>query len=163
MKTLKLSAERARELLHYDPETGSLAWKISPSKKVRAGAVAGSIVDGYVAVGIDKVLHKGHRVAWLISNGSWPRGFIDHIDGVRSNNRLANLREATPLLNQQNHRRAQSNSSTGVMGVFPKGERFLTRIKVFGKAKHLGVYDTPEEAHQAYLTAKRQLHAGCTI
>lgn len=164
MNQSKLSAERARELLVYDPETGSLTWLVAVSKKIRPGMPAGCTIEGgYRRVRVDRVLYASHRVAWLMSTGAWPVGLIDHRDGDPSNNRLSNLRDASHELNQQNHRQASRRSSTGLLGAFPKRGRFLSSIKVSGVQKHLGLFDTAEEAHQAYLTAKRQLHAGCTI
>lgn len=163
MTTQTLSAERARELFSYDPETGALRWRVT-RRGVRAGRIAGHAApDGYILVRADQVLYKAHRIAWLIYFAEWPNGQIDHIDGNPGNNRLSNLRDVSPTVNQQNKRQATRQSSTGVLGVFPSRGRFISRIRDQGKPTHLGVFDTPEEAHQVYLHAKRALHVGCTI
>lgn len=164
MNKPKLGAERARELFSYDPETGELRWRVARGSRTFPGDLAGTIrPDGYVQVRVDGVFHLGHRLVWLILTGNWPVQFIDHINGSRRDNRRTNLRDVSRKCNQENHRRARAGSSTGVMGVNPSRGRFKARITVGGVESFLGRYATPEEAHQAYLTAKRQLHAGCTI
>lgn len=163
MNQPKLSAARARELLAYDPETGSLTWKVSRGG-VRAGAPAGCVNSrGYVYVRVDGTHELAHRVAWLLHTGLWPRQDIDHVNGSRADNRICNLRDCSHKLNVQNQRSARSHSAMGLLGVSPKGRRFRATICSEGRQRHLGTFATPEEAHQAYLTAKRQLHAGCTI
>lgn len=107
-----------------------------------------------------------HRLAWLIYYGTWPKDQIDHIDGDRSNNRIANLREATHDENCENQHRAQSdNYTTGLLGAsFDKRKRvFRASIMVKKVVYRLGTFKTAEEAHQAYLAAKRQLHAFNTL
>ncbi len=88
---------------------------------------------------------------------------MDHLNGDASDNRLANLRDVPQEVNQQNQRRANADSKTGLLGASPRGPRFQAAITTQGDRRYLGLFDTAEEAHQAYLTAKRQLHAGCTI
>lgn len=159
-----LSAERARELLSYNPETGDLRWRVAAAKKVYPGKLAGTAPGkGYRRIRIDKVLYCAHRIAWLIGTGNWPKEQVDHIDGNPSNNRLANLRDVSPRVNQQNRRRAEVVSTTGFLGVFPSRDKFVSRIRIEGVPTNLGTFNTPEEAHGAYLVAKREFHAGCTI
>lgn len=157
MNQSKLSAERARELLAYDPETGVLTWRVSKGR-----AKAGSRVQGR-QVEVDGSAYLGHRLCWLLHFGVWPTNLIDHINGDPSDNRLANLRDATRECNAENRRRARSGSKSGFLGVSPAGVKFQARIHARGRSVYLGVFSKPEEAHQAYLTAKRSLHAGCTI
>lgn len=86
-----LTVERLRELLDYDPETGVFRWK-EPRRKCRVGEVAGSLrKDGYVKIQVDGRFYQAHRLAWLCVYGVWPSA-IDHIDGNRANNAIANLR-----------------------------------------------------------------------
>lgn len=155
-----LTAEEARSRLAYEPETGRLIWK-KCRNSLRIGTEAKSLdVAGYVQVNICGTLVKGHRLAWLIHYGEWPSGDIDHINGVRNDNRVANLRVVTNAINCQNKR--ASKNKLGLMGVhFNKGYR--AKIQVDKKQIHLGRFDTPEKAHAAYLEAKRRLHVGCTI
>ena len=160
----ELTAELARELLSYDPATGQFLWKI-PGKGRQMHRQVGCISNrGYLRIVINRRTYPSHRIAWLISYGKWPADQIDHINCVKHDNRLANLREATSTTNGENQRRAQSDNKCGVLGVeaAPNG-KFRSRIKTGGRLIHLGSFATPEEAHQVYLQAKRRLHAGNTL
>ena len=158
-----VSAQRLREVLHYCPETGVFTWRVSTSN-VKGGDVAGyKRPDGRIDIRVLDGLHKAHRLAWLYVHGAWPAGQIDHIDGCPSNNALANLRDVSPSVNQQNQRRPRSHNTQGFLGVSRNGKGWMARIVVDGKVRHLGTFQTPESAHIAYLETKRRLHDGCTI
>lgn len=159
-----ISAERLRELIEYGPETGIFVWRVRRSG-VTAGAVAGSPHShGYQQIRVDGTIYLSHRLAWLHFYGVWPTGQIDHRDGDRANNRIANLRDVTRSVNGQNQRRAMStNKSCGLLGVNSHQGRWRARIRIDGKYRCLGLHDTPELAHDAYITAKRIYHEGCTI
>lgn len=158
MANTKLTPERLRQLLNYDPQTGVFTHACR-KKRVRLGSVAGTLeVKGYWKHRIDGETHRGHRLAWLYFYGEWPAGHIDHINGNRSDNRIANLRDVTALENRQNIRKA--NSATGFLGVYKLRDKFVALIGHQYKNIRLGAFDTAEEAHEAYLTAKRRLHAG---
>lgn len=151
-----LTAERARELLHYDPETGILRWRIRRGPK-RAGSIATrSTSAGYIRVGLDCRTYYAHRVMWLMQTGEWPDKEIDHINGVRTDNRWANLRHATHAQNGRNRRRQRDNTS-GFTGVYlhKPTKRWRARINVAGKRISLGYHDTPELAHAAYAGATK--------
>jgi hypothetical protein len=154
-----------REHISYNPETGLFKWRIDVNNKVHAGDIAGvKRGNGYIHIGFGYRLYSAHRLAWEYAHGEIPEGMqIDHINGIRDDNRIENLRLATPTVNRQNLRKALSNSSSGFLGVSPSRGKWRSRIKVSGKFIHLGVYNTPEEAHEAYLVAKRQLHEGNTL
>ena len=98
-----LTAERLRELLNYDPDTGEFRRCTS-----RGGAAAGTLAGcpggpgSYRIIRVDRVIFLAHRLAWLHSYGVWPTKDIDHIDGDKTNNRIANLREATRAQNVMN-------------------------------------------------------------
>lgn len=157
----ELTAERLRELLHYDPETGVFVWRMSNSNRVPVGSVAGSwVLKGYRHIQVDGKAYKGHRLAWLHVNGVWPKDQIDHIDGDRGNNAIRNLRQASQEENAQN-RRLNRNSSVGLMGVTYHQTRgtWQAQIQAAGLHRNLGYFDTPEAAHAAYLAAKKGLHA----
>lgn len=162
-----LTAERLRELLYYDPETGVFMWLMRTNRRIQVGDVAGSFdkAAGYVHIRLDGKLYKAHRLAWLWVYGVWPVDQIDHINTVRHDNRIANLREASNQLNGENRRRVRSDNKSGFLGVGfdTKTERLYARIQINGKSKHLGRFETPELAHAAYLAAKREHHKGNTL
>lgn len=130
-----------------------------------AGRRVGCVVrDGYLKIHLDHQAVMGHRLAWLMVHGEWPKGQIDHIDGNKLNNAIANLRVVEPKINKQNRRAPQSNNKSGFLGVFPERGRWSASIGLGDKrCKRLGSFDTPEAAHSAYLSAKRRLHEGNTL
>ena len=154
-----ITAEEARSVWAYEKGTGVLRWKVQRAGIV-PGMEAGSVhSEGYVLVKYKRKSYKAHRLAWLIHTGEWPKGQIDHRNGVRSDNSIANLRQCDNGENQQN-RKLASNNSTGFTGVmFKKREgKFFSRIRVGGRRLELGTYETAEAAHEAYLLAKSRLH-----
>lgn len=150
MKTL--TQERLKQVVSYDPATGLF------SRDAKAGE------SGYVRLSIDGSDYLAHRLAWLYMTGSWPKGQIDHKNGTRSDNRWDNLRDVTTRVNSQNQRKPMNtNVNTGLLGSYRNGDRFMSKIKVNGRIVYLGTFDTPEQAHEIYVAAKRQLHEGCTL
>lgn len=157
MKTT-ITAERLRELLHYDPETGIFTWAVNISN-VKAGSVAGtpSNDDGYIRTSIDGKRYLLHRLAWFYVNSEWPINQIDLKNGIRSDNRIGNLRNATNLENCQNIKARPGNPS-GFLGVSRHENLWRAAISVNGKRTNLGRFKTPEEASAAYQAAKSKLH-----
>lgn len=158
-----LTAERLRERLSYDPETGMFRWRV---KHQGCRNVVGTIdAKGYRLIHVDGRNYRAHRLAWLYSMDKWPGEEIDHINGVRSDNRLCNLREVSSSMNKQNQRRAHKDSATGILGVrwHKTNKAYQAQLGLCGKVLHLGFFSTPEAAHDAYLAAKRELHAGNTL
>lgn len=156
-KYAPLTAARLRELLRYDPETGAFIRLVT-----RGGSRAGNAVGcinalGYSVIMVDYKLHAAHRLAWLYMTGDWPPHEIDHADMDRSNNRWSNLRSATKSQNMSNTGVPAHNTS-GYKGVIRHGERWIARIKKNRKVHHLGIHNSPEEAHNAYLRAASALH-----
>jgi len=157
-----LTQRRLHELLHYDAATGVFTWRVDHALN-RAGAAAGKSGGGSLKIGIDGVRYFAHRLAWLYMTGKLPTNEIDHRNGVSTDNRWNNLRDVDHSVNQQNRRRAQRNNIVGLLGVSPYGTRFRAKIKANGKHLHLGLFESADDAHAAFVTAKRQLHEGCTL
>ena len=159
MSKTDITAEQLRELIHYDPESGAIVWRVTANNNgARAGSPAGTISLGYLTVTIRGHKARAHRWAWFYTHGEWPKKNIDHIDGDKLNNRISNLREATQAENLQNLRAPRRHNKAGVLGVRRKHNKWSARITVDGRESHLGNFKTPEEASAAYIAAKRLLH-----
>ena len=157
----ELTAEKIRELFNYDPDTGVLRWR--NGRQVR-GVQLRSDGKPYLVVHVFRRLYRAHRVVWAHYHGAWPTGVIDHINGDGVDNRIENLRDTDMAVNSQNQRRARIDNKSGFLGVETTvAGTYQARIRTGRSRLSLGTYATPEEAHQAYLTAKRRLHEGCTI
>lgn len=144
-----LTAERARELFEY--RDGHLYRRMSVNG-ARAGTRVGSVnCSGYVNVMADRVLYLGHRVVWLVVHGSWPTLHLDHINGVRSDNRIENLRECTAAQNSAVARRRKIPKS-GYRGVHQTSSNGLwaARFSYQGKRYYVGTFDTAELASASY-------------
>jgi hypothetical protein len=154
---------KLKEYLCYNPETGVFSC-IKPSGKRKVGDRVGVVNDGYLQIGFARYRDRAHRLAWLYAHGEMPK-VIDHINGNRLDNRLCNLRNVTQQENVQNYRVVPKHNSTGYLGVsyYKAGRKFSACVSNNYKKIHLGYFDDPEIAHQAYLAAKRKLHTSCTI
>lgn len=98
-----LTAEIARQFLCYDPETGVITWRTSPRYGIEAGAVAGTqIKRGYIALTFLGFKVTAHRLAWLMHHGVWPTHGIDHINRIKTDNRICNLRDVPQAENLKN-------------------------------------------------------------
>lgn len=150
-----LTAARLRELVSYDADAGLFT-------SLRSGKCVGHRTrENYVRLELDGRRYLAHRLAWLYSYGEWPTDQIDHINGTRNDNRLANLRNVSSRVNAENRRKPLSK--TGFLGVARNGSGFQATLDVGPKRYRLGTYPTPEEAHAVYLKAKRELHEGCSL
>jgi hypothetical protein len=166
MSNPTLTPERLRQVMDYDPSIGVFRWRVKPSKRIPAGAEAGSISGIYRLVKIDGRPFLAHRLAFLWMTGEWPLDEVDHRDTDPLNNRWSNLRAATGAQNRQNMRQApRSNRSTGLLGASfdRRTGLYKSQIMVGGRWYWLGRFPTAEAAHEAYLTAKRRLHPFSTI
>ena len=154
---------RMREVLSFDARTGVFRNRFNRST-AKDGEVAGSVSDGYLIISIDDKRYTAHRLAWFWIYGTVPTGDIDHINGVRDDNRITNLRAVSRSVNMQNQRRARSNNiHSGFLGVQKNKDKWQALIRVNDRRICLGTYITPELAYCAYLDAKRKLHEGCAI
>lgn len=163
--TSPIAANDLKEIISYDPASGGFLWKVSRSKKVKVGARIGSWdLYGYQTVRIDGRSYKLHRLAWLYMTGEWPVGDVDHINGVRHDNRFSNLRDVPRGQNLENRRAANPGKKSGLpLGVHRERYAFSARISRDNCSIVLGHFPTPEEASAAYIQAKRALHRGCMI
>ena len=143
-----LTAARIHRLFNYNPDTGLFVRTMNKSNGHRVGDVVGSADDkGYLTMMVDGRSHKVHRIAWLYMTGEHPTDQIDHINGIKSDNRWVNLREATPLQNCINRNTPKHNTS-GITGVtFDKStNKWRAQIMLQGKTFWLGSFDTIKEA-----------------
>jgi hypothetical protein len=148
-----LSQELLKEFLDYNQETGIFTWLKSNSNRIKVGDVAGTKHSyGYIVIGICGKPEKAHRLAWLYVYGYLPKKQIDHINEIKHDNRICNLREVTNQVNMLNKSKAQSNSSTKIRGVYSYKNKFCAKFR----QKHIGIFDTVEEAEIARLREKER-------
>lgn len=159
-----LTVERLKEVLSYNPMSGDFIWIASQYKPELIGKEAGCISDkGYRTIKVDGKLYRAHRLAWLYVHGKWPK-LVDHKDGIKSNNAILNLRDVSQRTNCENLQGAHKRNKLGILGVHQhKTGKFTSQITIKGVIHYLGVFDTPDEASTAYLTAKRTNHLGNTL
>ena len=154
------------ERITYEPATGLFRWAVA-GRGIIKGALAGSdIVEGYRQVRLGFKTHRAHRLAWFLFYGVWPIGEIDHINGVRDDNRICNLRECNRSENMQNQRRSHhDNKSCGLLGVTwnKQHKRWQSKLQINKLRHHVGYFDSPEVAHEAYVALKRALSPMCAI
>lgn len=160
MTVKRIDVDRLREVLAYEPDSGTFTWRLSLSPRCRVGGVAGSKQsDGYVVVRLDRVLYKAHRLAYAYAHGNMPEELqIDHVNGDKADNRLVNLRAVTQSQNQQNQRQKRADNTTGVRGVSRYGSKYRAEIVVNGERKIFGVCETLNDAAILRMQAERRLH-----
>lgn len=169
-----------RQMIKYDPETGFLVWlerraemfnicpqgvdravKVFNSRYAGKRAFTSMCPRGYYKGKLFSQSEYAHRVAWCLYYGDWPVAEIDHINRCKSDNRICNLRSATASQNRCN-RGAQSNSKTGVKGVFPSqtAGKWIAKIRIDGVQRHLGTFGSIYDAKREYQKAAISLHGG---
>ena len=154
-----LTAELLRIVLEYNEISGQFTWKVPPkNQSIEIGDVAGYLrSNGYWYIKIGGRSYSAHRLAWMYVHGVWPPRLIDHINGVKSDNRIANLRPASMSQNKSNGALYASNSS-GFKGVTKCKNKWKTQITHDQVVFYLGLFNTKEEAHEAYLKAASERH-----
>ncbi len=137
--------------LNYDPATGVFTMKAASGRRA-AGDIAGYVKkDGYRLVWHEGRYQYAHRLAWTAVHGTAPAHEIDHINGVRDDNRISNLREATRSQNMMNI------AHSGVHWHRARG-KWQALIRVNGKRRFLGSFATEQDARAAYERARAELH-----
>jgi hypothetical protein len=156
-----LTIEQIRNALRYDPDTGLLSWRVSRGSCAAGDCVGTVKVDGprrYVNVQLYGKMYKAHRLVWFLAYGRWPEGVIDHINGNGIDNRLANLRDATPSQNSANDRLRKPGKHPKGVSFDARSKRYLAKGCLNRKWIHLGSFRTADEAAQAYRTWRVAVH-----
>lgn len=149
------------ELADYDKETGFFQWS-KKRRGIKTGVRLGTDNGfGYQRITVLGKSYYAHRLAWFYVYGTWPDQ-IDHINGVRDDNRIGNLRDVTVQQNNQNRNTAQKNSGSQMLGVswHKKAKKWQAHICVYKERKYLGLFDDVNEAHKAYLNEKERIDYG---
>jgi hypothetical protein len=153
----ELTAEKLRELLHYDPETGIFTWKVRAANLIKVGDITGCPGgDGYLRIGLHNRLFLAHRLVWLYVYGEWPSLDIDHINRNKADNRISNLRDVSHKQNHQNKSKP-SNNTSGHPGVswYKRISKWQARIMHNYKHIHLGLFENIEDAIAARKAAEK--------
>ena len=153
--------QNIKEYLSYDPETGIFTWVKKPAKGITINSIAGCVDGkGYIQITYKGKHYQAHRLVWRFIYGYMPEHNIDHVNEIKGDNRLCNLRLDINRENEQNNSKPQSNNSSGYRGIYwyKRDKKWISKIQLKGKTISIGRHDTPEEAHAAYLCAKRELH-----
>lgn len=154
-----LTTERLRHMLNYDPDTGEFTWRVDAGRwgSIKAGTKAGAPMgNGYLCIGLDGKNYSAHRLAWQHYYGEAPPTYIDHINRVKTDNRITNLRPADRYQNAQNTALREDNK-TGYRGVVKVREKFMATIKFNERQIRLGTFKTAKEASDFYESVAARL------
>lgn len=145
-----MNIDALKSLLRYDPETGLIYWIAKGKGKIKKKAAGTLLHSGYLGICIGPKRWQAHRIAWALHHGNWPKDQVDHINGVKIDNRACNLREATNSQNGKNLKLSKANK-TGIAGVCwsERYQNYRAYIKVEHKQKYLGTFKTIEDAAKA--------------
>ena len=159
-----ITIDRVNQLLSYDATSGILTWIKSRGTVKNGTSVSHTNGRGYVAIGIDYESHLVHRIAWMLFYGEIPVGEIDHINGVKTDNRISNLRLATRSINTFNISQRKDNSS-GYVGVrwHPNDKRYSATISKNKKRFYLGYFKDFESAVAARKSKEAELFGDTNI
>lgn len=152
---MSITQSQLKSQLHYCPTTGIFTWLVSKSGNRGIGSIAGCIQNGYLYIHVNKKRYRAHRLAWFYIYNCFPEKHLDHINQIKIDNRIDNLREVTPTINSKNRPRDKRNKS-GVTGVRFKDNRYEASIAVDKKYIYLGTYKTIEEAASARKEAEKK-------
>jgi len=157
MKFKHINIDYVKSILDYNKDTGIITWKIGNGKRAVQGNEAGYITDeGYRAIGINGKYIKSHRIAWAMHYGFQPDFQIDHINGIKNDNRIINIRLATQSQNKSNVNAPITNTS-GVKGVVKRNGRYIAQIKHNQKNIYIGTFDNISDAEKARIEVEKKL------
>lgn len=148
-----------KSVLAYDSRTGIFTWKVNRGGAAKAGEIAGTDLQGYIRIRVSGGFFLAHRLAWFYETGEWPDKDIDHINRALSDNRISNLRLCTNSENMAN-KKTQYNNKAGLKGASwdKKSKKWKSQIAKDGKKYHLGFFNNPMDAHNAYVAAAERMH-----
>lgn len=155
-----ITQEELKNKLHYDQNTGIFKRIVGNRNQIRKMVTAGSLYsNGYIVISINNKKISAHRLAWLYMTSEWPGKYIDHINGIKNDNRWCNLREATANQNRLNSR-MKCNNKYGLKGIsFKKTcNKYVAQAAINGKYFHLGYFKSKEEASEAYNLFAKEHH-----
>ena len=151
-----ISSEILKKYLKFNSETGLFTW-IYLNKIRKNNNLAGTIIkQGYIRITLNKKAYFAHRLAWLYIHGEFPKGQIDHINGIRNDNRIDNLRIVTARQNNQNQKIHREGHLVGT-SYDKTRNKWIAKIEINNKNINLGRFETQQEAHEAYLNKLKEL------
>ena len=152
-----MNIDALKSLLRYDPDTGLIYWIAKGKGKIKKKAAGTLLYSGYIGISIGSKRWQAHRIAWALHHGDWPKDQVDHINGIKTDNRACNLRAATNSQNGKNLKLSKANK-TGVAGVCwnEKHQSYRAYIKVEHKAMYLGTYKKLDDAAKARRDAEEK-------
>jgi|GEM_PF-379607 len=155
---LPLTCEKLKQIVFYDEQNG-LFYKRETTTRTKSGAPIGVVNknSGYCMQKIEGKSYSSHRLAWFYVYGVWPSGVIDHIDGIKTNNKIANLRDVSKRENSQNRKCHRDGRVAGVTFRSDLKKPWVARIKINGATKTLGTFLTQSEARNAYLSSCEEM------
>jgi len=159
-KENQLTLEKLKQVLDYDPASGIFTWKIQRSSSANVGDIAGSINHaGYRRIIIGGIRYRAHRLAFFYVNGRWPIYEIDHINNIKDDNRISNLREASRCENALN-RPLNIQNTSGVKGVhfYRRYGKYSAQIRVNKKQIHLGFFADINAATSVIRAYREKVH-----
>jgi hypothetical protein len=143
----------------YDPATGVFTWCVSRNRQPKDSLAGTKTYHGYTAIKVDGVTYRAHRLAWLYVYGEWPTAELDHVNRIRNDNRIANLRLTTRFLNMQNLEKVGMCSKHVGVSRYQDKIRWRAYITVKGKQINLGIFNTENEALNARKLAEVAYYA----
>lgn len=147
-----LTAEQAQNLFIYDPETGEFISRIKSGSRPAGVPVGRPHSRGYIQIHYRKRHYYAHRLAWLYMTGSWPEGQIDHINGLRDDNRFCNLRDVTQSRNMLNQKAPLQRNKVGILGIskVTRSDKYVAQFTFEGQKITVGYFRDPHEAKREY-------------